>query len=104
MSSITEKIIFGIHFVVSVSRPHNGVIRDDSDDKMKQFALTWYSGFVRVIRHIFLQFFEVYRIYEEYHYFVWMIWSESENIVFEVLFFTNLPLAIKLFSVIVSAE
>ena len=46
MSSITEKIIFGIHFVVSVSRPHNGVIRDDSDDKMKQFALTWYSGFV----------------------------------------------------------
>ena len=64
MSSITEKIIFGIHFVVSVSRPHNGVIRDDSDDKMKQFALTWYSGFVRVVHRIFLQFFYVHRIYE----------------------------------------
>ena len=104
MSSITEKIIFGIHFVVSVSRPHNGVIRDDSDDKMKQFALTWYSGFVRVVHRIFLQFFYVHRIYEGYELIIISFYIYKMNIRFEFLFFNNLPLAMKLFSVIVSAE
>ena len=43
LSLIRKKIIFEF-IAVYLSRPHNGVIRDDCKGKMKQFALTWNSG------------------------------------------------------------